>query len=260
MRWQGTYRIKEIREEAKNVKSFFFETGGGGEPGQFVMVWIPPIDEKPMSLSYVNGKKIGITVKKVGEATGRMHDFRIGEYVGLRGPFGRGFGYEGISKALIVGGGMGIAPLAPLAEAISREGKVTMIIGAKTSSEIFFLERLENLCERVIVTTDDGSLGMKGDVIDGMKEVLEDDFEKAFLCGPENMMVRGMHILEKVGIPGEVSIERWIKCGIGICGGCALDPMGIRVCKEGPVFDFETIKRIEEFGRYKRLPSGRIVR
>ncbi|MHC1635253.1 MAG: dihydroorotate dehydrogenase electron transfer subunit [Candidatus Methanospirareceae archaeon] len=258
-----TFKIKKIRRESPHITSFFFkikEIAERANPGQFVMVWVPLVDEKPMSLSYIGKDCIGITVQSVGMMTMELNKKKVGDYVGIRGPYGRGFDYTGVYKALIIGGGVGVAPLMPLAERIAERGEVTAVIGAKTAEEIIFLERLEELCEDVIITTEDGTLGKKGLVTDILEDLLRGErFEKVFMCGPEKMMEKGLRILEKFNVEGEISMERWMKCGVGICGHCVLDELGIRVCKEGPVFDFATVKKIKEFGKYRRGSSGRRV-
>lgn len=255
-----TYKIEGAVKETSLITTLLFKIekiAREAKPGQFVMVWVPNVNEKPMSLSYIEEDRIGITVQKVGRTTSKLCDKRVREYVGIRGPYGIGFDYAEISKALIIGGGVGIAPLVPLAERISGKGHVTTIIGAKTASELIFLDRLEKVCERVIPITEDGSFGLKGlltDILPGI--VGEDGFDKAFMCGPEVMMAKGVEILREFDISGEVSLVRWMKCGVGICGQCVLDPTGLRVCKEGPVFDLEIISNTDEFGEYRRLSSG----
>jgi dihydroorotate dehydrogenase electron transfer subunit len=255
-----TYKIANIKKETDFITTFFLKIdkiAKEAKPGQFVMVWVPGENEKPMSLAYIKNDKIGITVQQIGKTTRKLGEKKVGEYIGIRGPYGRGFDYIGVSKALIIGGGVGIAPLAPLAEKISPKGYVTAVIGAKTASDIIFLHQLEEVCENVIPVTEDGSLGIKGLLTDVLAELLKKErFDKAFMCGPEAMMYQGKKILDKFGVDGEVSLERWIKCGVGICGQCVVDSVGFRVCKEGPVFDFETIKKIAEFGKYRRLSSG----
>lgn len=258
-----TYRIDKKVEEADNIFSLYFETdeiAKEAKPGQFLMVWIPSENEKPMSFSCIGEKVIGITVKEKGAATRTLCKKMVGEYLGMRGPYGNGFDYSGISKALIIGGGIGIAPLVPLAEEISKKGHVTAVAGTKTVSESIFFDRLQSVCKNVIPVTEDGSSGYKGLITDILPELLKkESFDKAFICGPEVMMVKSVKILDRFKLKGEVSLERWMKCGTGICGHCVLDPLGLRVCKDGPVFDFLTIKKIEDFGKYRRTPSGKKI-
>jgi len=247
-------RITKIKAETDNHKTFMLDTKTNAISGQFVMVWIPGVDEKPFSLSYAKGA-MGVTVLKLGPFTSRMHNLKVGDKVGVRGPFGRGFKITG-DKILIIGGGCGIAPLAPLAEAACKDGKeVTTIIGAKSSKDVFFKKRIENAGARIIITTDDGSAGMKGFTVDALRSLLkEEDFDQCCTCGPEVMMAK-VHEQTWGKIPTQFSLERYFKCGIGICGQCALDGSGLRVCKEGPVFrDKELLNG--EFGKYCRNAAG----
>jgi dihydroorotate dehydrogenase electron transfer subunit len=255
-----THKIKEKVKETSQITTLYFKIekiAKKAQPGQFVMVWNPGVDEIPISLSFIGEGEIGITLREVGDATRKLCEKKVGEYVGIRGPYGRGFDYTGTDKALVIGGGVGTAPLVPLVERISEKGHVKAVIGAKTASDFIFLDRLQRVSKNVIPITEDGSLGNKGLVTDILPDLLKKEiFEKAFMCGPEAMMVTAVNILEKFKVDGEISLERWMKCGVGICGHCVLDPLGLRVCKEGPVFDFATIKKIDEFGKYKRSASG----
>lgn len=224
-------------------------------PGQFVMVWIPDVEEKPISLSYARGS-LGITVLAQGPFTNKLHELKVGDIVGIRGPLGRGFKISG-EKILIVGGGVGMAPLAPLAEeAIAQGKKVTAVVGALTKSELLFVDRMEKAGARVLISTDDGTAGTKGFTTDVMRELLKKEtFDQCYTCGPEIMMYKVFQQAKENKIPIEVSLERYIKCGIGICGQCVIDDSGLRVCKEGPTFRDVEIET-GEFGKYKRNAAG----
>jgi|Deesub1362A_J573_1020465.scaffolds.fasta_scaffold00098_89 dihydroorotate dehydrogenase electron transfer subunit len=249
-------KITEIIKEAEKVKTFKFDLEAKGKPGQFVMVWVPGVDEKPMSLSYPTGK-MGITVLLEGPFSKQLGRLNVGDRVGIRGPYGRGFRVAG-SNLLLVGGGVGTAPLAPLAEkAISKGKKVTAVIGAKTRNELVFVERIRNAGARVFVTTDDGSEGSRGFTTDKTRELLEEgSFDQCYVCGPEIMMFKLLEQTKARGIPTQLSLVRYFKCGIGVCGHCALDYSGIRVCREGPVLSDNELEEVSEFGRYWRSPSG----
>jgi len=248
-------KIVEVIEEAPDIKTFIFDFKGKAIPGQFVMVWLPDIDEKPMSLSYV--KKFGITVKRVGEFTEKLHELEEGDSIGFRGPYGRGFKIEG-GKLLFVAGGIGIAPIAPLVEEATREGReATVVIGARTKNELIFIERMKATGAEVILATDDGSTGIKGTVIDALM-LRKENFDQCFACGPEKMLIKVLEYAKARKISTQLSLERYFKCGIGICGSCALDDKGLLVCRDGPVFyDYELDG---EFGKYKRDASGRRIK
>lgn len=255
-------RINKIIRETERIKTFILDLKVKAIPGQFGMFWIPDVDEKPMSLSYTNGN-MGLTVLKVGPFSQKMHELRVGEHIGVRGPLGRGFKVAG-DKLLLVGGGVGVAPLAPLAENALAEGReVTAIIGAMTAGELLFEKRMKKAGAKVLVATDDGTAGVKGYTTDVLRKVLEKDtFDQCFTCGPEIMMVKVMNQAKATGIPTQVSLHRYFKCGVGICGQCAMDDTGFRVCKEGPCFRDKEMERTREFGKYwrdassKRIPFG----
>jgi dihydroorotate dehydrogenase electron transfer subunit len=260
----GRLRIAEIQrivEENPSVQtlSFHDELCEKGTPGQFVMVWIPGIDEVPMSLSTIEGDHCSFTVAKVGEATKALHRMKEGDLIGVRGPFGKGFSYVK-GEVLIVGGGTGVSPLAVLAENLSRLGaEVTFLLGAKTKIELLFLDRVNKVSVNVIATTDDGSFGLKGFVTESAERMLTDKkFDVVYACGPEPMMVKMLSLAEKYSVPLQVSLERLMRCAVGLCGSCVI---GIyRVCKDGPVFIGRQLEEVkEEFGRLRRDFDGRKI-
>lgn len=240
--------ITKVIEETPAIRTFFFNTSFEPEPGQFVMVWIRGVDEIPLVLSYNNA----ITVMKVGPATSALFELGEGDSIGIRGPFGNGFRIKG-DNILLAAGGVGAAPLSPLAEKASSKGiKVTTLLGAKTKEELVFRERFE-AAGKVLIATDDGSIGKHGYVTQLVDE--QEDYSQLYCCGPEIMMKK---ILEKVE-PGKAqfSLHRYIKCGLGICGACCVD--GLRVCKDGPVFTGEVLRK-SEFGIYSRNERGEKVK
>jgi len=252
-------RIQRIREENPTVKTFVFHDKHCAEakPGQFVMVWIPGVDEIPMSLSSINsGGLSSITVAEVGEATQALHRTKVGDILGIRGPYGNGFTLIK-GKVMIVGGGTGLTPLVPLIESLLKlHAKISFLIGAKTHDELFFLERIERAISKVSVTTEDGSYGQKGLVTDLTEKILEKErFDMIYACGPEKMMLKIFLLAEQYNTPFQASLERYIRCGIGICGSCCVGDY--RICKDGPVFSglqLATVKN--EFGFFKRETDG----
>ncbi len=241
--------IKDIVDEAKNVKTFRFEDDSRPSPGQFYMVWIPGIDEFPMSISYIGNLK-GFTVKKIGAGTSRMHDLHVGDRLWIRGPYGNGFEItEG--KALVVGGGSGMATLAPLIEKLDNRD---IIIAAKSKDELVFLNRFRDL--EPIIATDDGSMGYHGLATNLAEKLLvENDYDIVYTCGPEPMMSAMVQIAKKYGVEIQASLERFMKCGIGICDSCSIN--GYRVCVDGPVFNSSILFSMTEFGKVRRTPSGK---
>ncbi|RLF28468.1 MAG: dihydroorotate dehydrogenase electron transfer subunit [Thermoplasmata archaeon] len=253
-------KITDSRIEARGIKTLLFRYPRAVDPGQFFMIWIPGVDEIPMSVSYISQDIKGITFRRVGDATTALYKLKPDDMIGIRGPYGNGFRIDG-KHILFVAGGTGIATLAPAIEkAISKGIASTVVIGAKTYEEIFFEERLKNHNAKIHISTDDGSRGYKGYASDLSKQILNkkrERFNSIITCGPEPMMKK---LLETCGdIPLQASLERYMKCCIGLCGQCCIGE-GLRVCVEGPVFDGKTLKNIEDFGVYRRDPTGRKIR
>ncbi|MDI6720509.1 MAG: dihydroorotate dehydrogenase electron transfer subunit [Methanomicrobiales archaeon] len=242
--------IRGIVKETPTIRSLFFEESFPFSPGQFVMVWVPGVDEIPMALS----SAISISVQRVGDATAALFGLSEGGRIGIRGPFGNGFSVHG--RTLAVAGGIGAAPLVPLAA----EGKVeTFLLGAKTWKEVPFTEALRR-CTDLRIATDDGTLGHHGFVTDLLDAVRFREFDHVCVCGPEAMMRTVLKRLQDAGIAdrGQFSLHRYMKCGVGVCGSCCIDPDGLRVCRDGPVFPGDRLLE-SEFGRYARDGSGRKV-
>jgi len=224
------------------------------------MVWVPGVDEVPMSLSGIGSDGVcSISVGLVGEATEAIHRLERGNCFGIRGPFGRGFSF-GRRKVMIVGGGTGLAPLAALTDKlVDAKADVTFLFGAKTKDELLFHDRIGKVPSREVsgvAATEDGSYGFQGlitEVAEGMLK--KEKFDMVYACGPEQMMYKMFLLAEKHNIPIEVSLERLMRCAIGLCGSCVIGKY--RACKDGPVFSGEQLREVkDEFGRFKRDFDG----
>jgi dihydroorotate dehydrogenase electron transfer subunit len=240
--------IRGIVRETPKIRTFLLSESFAFTPGQFVMVWVPGVDEIPMALSGKNS----ISVREVGEATTALFSLKKGDLLGIRGPYGQGFSVEG--RVLAVAGGIGAAPLLPLA----MEGKVEVfLLGAGTGRDLPFRKALARKTS-LKVATDDGSSGSHGPVTVLLKDMDFHAFNSICVCGPEPMMRAVLGCLQEEGIPdrGLFSLHRYMKCGIGLCGSCAIDPDGIRVCREGPVIRGDRLIGTE-FGAYSRDASGK---
>ena len=242
--------ITGIAKETPKIRTFRLSESFDFTPGQFVMVWVPGVDEIPMALSAENT----ISVQEVGDATGAMFRLEKGDLLGIRGPFGKGFSVNG--KVLAVAGGIGAAPLLPLA---MRQMVNTFLLGAATKVDLPFKNTLGKMTE-LKVATDNGSSGYHGPVTNLLHKLNLRDFDTICTCGPEPMMKTVFDLLRKRKIVnrGQFSLHRYMKCGVGLCGSCAIDPSGLRVCREGPVFRGDQIAG-SEFGEYGRDASGRRV-
>jgi len=242
-------KIKKCRIVARNIKEIIFERRDDAKAGQFYMVWLPGVDEFPMSISRIKNDERGIMVKVIGEGTKKLYEKDEGEKIWIRGPYGRG--YSNQENALIVAGGIGIASLLPLTEVIK---DYTLIIGAKSVDELIRID-----AKNIIYCTDDGSFGLKGTAVHIARKYMEErDFSIVYGCGPEPMLYALFKLCEEFGIKCQLSLERYMKCGIGLCGSCEID--GYLVCKDGPVFSSEELRKMESFGKFKRDESGRLLR
>jgi dihydroorotate dehydrogenase electron transfer subunit len=250
-----TFPVRSVEVHREDIRSFTFAGIEPALPGQFVTLWLPGVDEKPFSVSNVVDGITEVTVLAVGPFSQAMMAVKVGDRVGIRGPFGRGFSLEG--PALLVGGGMGIAPLRFLAEEmVRREVMHTVLLGSRTRSGIIF--RREFAEDGTRFATEDGTLGRQGLVTDLLADELSTGrFGRLYACGPEAMLVAVRRLAEEHRVPYQLAMERYMKCGIGVCGQCSLDGSGIRVCKEGPVLDATDLAGVTEFGLSHRDASGR---
>ncbi|MCK4434970.1 dihydroorotate dehydrogenase electron transfer subunit, partial [Candidatus Bathyarchaeota archaeon] len=192
-----------------------------------------------------------------------LQNKNIGEVIGIRGPFGNSF-TEKEGSILMVSGGTGTAPILFLARKIaSRATKLVFVIGAKTRDELLFIEELRKILvkerDRVIETTEDGSCGVKGLVTTPLKRLLaKERFDMLYTCGPEQMVRKVFGLAEKYEVALEASLERLMRCSIGLCGSCVIGKY--RVCRDGAVFTREQLREVKnEFGISKRGFDGRKV-
>jgi dihydroorotate dehydrogenase electron transfer subunit len=253
--------IEKVVDETPTVRTLYFSDDVMSQvlPGQFAMVWIPGVNEIPMSVMISAEKgQAAFTVRKHGTATTELFLKKVGDKIGIRGPYGNSFTIRQ-GKLLLVGGGTGLVPLIRLVTFLKKTDNVTILMGAKTKSEVFFEKIAEKLLEgtnhKVLVATEDGSYGHKGLVTDVMETLVkENKFDGVYTCGPEKMMHKVVQIASTNNIHAEASIERMMKCGIGICGSCCFGDM--MACKDGTVFDDKTLLSNKEFGHTHRTKSG----
>lgn len=240
--------ITDIIEESASIRTFVFSKRFPAEPGHFCMVWVPGTDEIPMGFSAQNA----ITVQKVGEATEALFALNRGDEIGIKGPLGNGFSPTG--KTLVVAGGVGAAPLRLLATSGAADD---FILGARTAADLLYREELAR-CTNLQCATDDGTYGHQGFVTDLLRAADPASYDTICVCGPEVMMKAVLAILVDAGCPekGQFSLHRYMKCGVGICGSCCIDPSGLRVCRDGPVFTGDILVN-SELGAYTRDASGR---
>jgi dihydroorotate dehydrogenase electron transfer subunit len=260
-----TTRLLSVKSVSPSVKTLRLqdEECAGAQPGQFLMLWIPGVDEIPLSvLDSTRGKEVSVAVKNVGEASGALHNAKVGDAVGVRGPFGNHFTVRG-RRLLLVGGGTGVAPLLFLLKRFVPSGtSVTFVLGAKTRDELLFFGELEKLRRkglRLLASTEDGSCGVSGLCTEPVEELLcGQGFDSILACGPELMISRVFELAEEHGVRFQASLERLMRCAMGLCGSCVLGKY--RVCVDGPVFTASQLREMKgEFGVSRRDVFGRNV-
>jgi len=253
--------IEKIIDETPTVRTLVFsdELLSNVLPGQFAMVWVPGINELPMSVMITNESgKAAFTVRRHGSASTGLFNVKIGEKIGVRGPYGNSFDLKQ-GKLLLVGGGTGLVPMMRLLTFVKPTDDVTVLIGAKSKEEVFFEDLANNLLKQnkhqVIVTTDDGSYGEKGYVTDMVEKLVsEHHYDGVYTCGPEIMMFKTVQSAHSKGLFVQASLERMMKCGVGICGSCCVGED--LVCRDGTVFDGDHLLSNKEFGHFHRNKAG----
>ena len=270
MRWWDLQRnsnhttivtIEKVIDETPTVRTLVFSDSimPNVLPGQFAMVWIPGINELPMSVMISNESgKAAFTVRKHGLASTGLFNIKVGEKIGIRGPYGNAFDIKQ-GKLLLVGGGTGLVPMMRLLTHVKSTDDVTVLIGAKSKDEVFFEDLandlLKNNSHNVIISTDDGSYGEKGFVTDIVEKLVnESHFDGVYTCGPEKMMYKTVQSAHSRGIFVQASLERMMKCGVGICGSCCVGED--LACKDGTVFDGNHLSKNNEFGYSHRNKAG----
>lgn len=238
-------------------------------PGQFSMMWLYGIDEKPMGIAGCDPNKgtLSFAVAKMGKATEAIHKLKKGDLLGIRGPYGKGFTLKG-KKVAIIGGGTGIAPTKYLVEdALSKRLKVVLFHGARAKEELAYKEYFEKLANintnfTYKPSTDDGSCGFEGFSTNCFESSIEGGtiFDHVYSCGPELMMYSAFKISEIRNIPFQACLaDRYFKCAIGLCGQCTVDPLGLRLCIDGPVLNQDQLQKISDFGKFGRDKYGKKV-
>jgi dihydroorotate dehydrogenase electron transfer subunit len=227
-------------------------------PGQFCMLKVnhrlDPLLRRPLSIHDVKEDEVHFLYKVVGKGTVILSRMTERDEIDVLGPLGNPFSLK-TDKALIVGGGMGIAPLLFLAKALGRENTEKIMLGARDKSELVRIREFSKISKDISLSTDNGTLGHKGFVTDILKEHLvrkgTGNGFTAYACGPFSMLRMVCEITKEFRIPTQVSLESHMGCGFGICLGCAVNRVGeggyMHVCKDGPVFEANLIDwRVEQ--------------
>lgn len=230
----------EVAEKIFRLEIAAQELSEIAKAGQFVQVKLS--DEftlrRPLGIASAKNGVVKIFYRVIGRGTKYLSTKKNGETLNILGALGNGFNTNVAGKILLVGGGMGIAPLLSVAEKIPA---ADILMGGKNSGEVnFWIGEFKPVTEKIFITTDDGSRGSLGFVTTLLPEVLEyDDYAAIYTCGPEIMMRGVAKIAAENNLPCYVSFEKRMACGLGACLSCSIDTSTGRkkVCKDGPVFD-----------------------
>lgn len=245
-------KVVKNQKETAQVSRLTFAISLDAKPGQFVMCWVPGQDEKPMSIA--NASPLQIAVADAGPVSKLISGVKAGDTLYIRGPYGKPFEPKG-KKWLLVGGGYGFAPLRFLARIGEKSGiKLHSIIGARSKDYL-----MQEAPGKNYFTTDDGSAGEKGNVMVVLEPLLQKEkFDCIYSCGPEKMMYAVAKAAQSHKIPSQLSVERYMKCGVGACGHCAMGSW--LSCIDGPTISGEKALSYPQFGSLACDRSGKKVK
>ncbi|MBP2653658.1 MAG: Dihydroorotate dehydrogenase electron transfer subunit [Firmicutes bacterium] len=214
------------------------------KPGQFVHVRVmdslAPLLRRPISIAEVYAAEgtISLIYRVVGQGSAIMAEAKPGSELDLMGPLGNGFSLEA-ERPLLVGGGIGLAPLVYLAQALCPR-PVTILMGGRTKEEMYWQDIFKNLCQNIYITTDDGSLGQQGFTVDALDDILaKGNFDFVYSCGPRPMLAGVARLAKLHNVLCQVSLEDYMACGVGACLSCTCagnDGKRRKICSDGPVF------------------------
>jgi len=251
---QSLCRVESVQEVAQNIFVLTFlspEISHTIQPGQFTSirteVGTDPLLRRPFSVYRTDGDRAEIVFNVIGKGTAALQRKRPGTWIDVIGPLGRPFSIQSddFDTAVLVGGGLGVAPLPISTDALVRLHKrIVTFLGARSASQL-----VERHLSNLRVATDDGSKGYHGTVVDLMRTSILDGSStrpKLFACGPTPMLSAVASFARDAGIPCEVSLEGPMGCGFGICQGCPVELADAErkyalMCKDGPTFDIQKI-------------------
>lgn len=247
------YRIIEKEVLSDVIKSMIIEAphvARSAKPGQFVIVRINEEGERiPLTIAdfdRINGT-VTIVFQEVGKSTMHLGTLKVGDHLAtFVGPLGHPSEIESFGKVICVAGGVGIAPIYPIARALKEKGNhVTSILGARNKALLFWEDKIRAVSDDLVICTDDGSYGRKGVVTDPLKEILSDGdgFSRVWAIGPAIMMKYVSLITEPYRIRTIVSLNPIMIDGTGMCGGCRVIVANEArfVCVDGPEFEAQDV-------------------
>jgi len=233
------------------------EIAAAARPGQFVNIRTSelsdPLLRRPFSICTVerDGGRFTVLIKVIGPGTRLLAALRPGTTVDMLAPLGKTFEWAGARRLMLVGGGVGVAPMLFLAREVRDAApqprpEIIFCYGARTAAEFVLLDQIEPLVDRLILSTNDGSRGEQGLVTEAAERLFAPDLS-IFTCGPNPMMDDLLRRMRAAGLEGQVSLENQMGCGIGACQGCVVSTRHgyIRICCDGPVLPTTMFERIK---------------
>ncbi|MGI6030522.1 MAG: dihydroorotate dehydrogenase electron transfer subunit [Eubacteriales bacterium] len=245
--------IQDIRPMGPGIYSITVQNAqlaGQAQPGQFIHIKCGPefTLRRPISICDACEDKLTFLFEVRGEGTDWLARRQVGETLDIMGPLGHGYDVQGVERALVIGGGIGIYPLYLTARKIFH---CDAVLGFRTKELVVYEKQFRQVCDQVAITTDDGSYGEAGLVTGPMKRlVAENHYDRIYACGPLKMLQAIAQVAKEAGIPCQVSMEQRMGCGIGACLVCACKVKSgmsdtewkySHVCKAGPVYDAEEV-------------------
>lgn len=242
----GNAKITKKDKLTNDVYEFTLEFKNNAVPGQFINIKTGDnslLLRRPISIKSSNENEIVITFRVVGAGTKILSEKNVGDVLDIIAPLGNGFPLKENKKVLLLGGGIGVPPMVGLAKELSKTCDVTTVIGFRDKSQVIYEEELKNYGQ-LYVTTDDGSYGFKGNVLQ-LVDSKNIDFDVVYACGPSVLLKFTDKKYQGIK-EGYISFEERMACGVGVCYGCVCKPRKLengmlRVCKEGPVFSLGVI-------------------
>ncbi len=216
-------------------------------PGQFAQILVPGHTlRRPISICSIGRETLRFVFQVRGEGTEKLSRYRPGDDIDILAPLGKGFPIDPNKRTILVGGGIGVPPLLGVAEALG--GNAVAVLGFRSRGLVILEEDFKNTGAKVLIATDDGSYGYHGLVTD---LAAGEDFQVLMACGPGPMLRGAGALAGERGVPGYLSLEQRMACGVGACLGCAValtDGEGREyfghVCKDGPVFPMDRLKEV----------------
>ena len=262
--------FRVVRREDLSASAYLLEIAHpqlarAARPGQFVMVMSRPEGERvPLTIADFDREAgtITVVVQAAGKTTKQMQrDVREGSYLhAVVGPMGEPSRIDGVRKVVCVGGGLGVAPVYPQARAFKENGAYVIgVIGFRSSDLVFWEDRFRSVCDEFIVCSDDGSIGIKGLVTEGIKQATarHADIDEVVAIGPPVMMRSCAELTRPLGIRTVVSLNPIMVDGTGMCGGCRVKVGGrtLFACVDGPEFDAHQVDFDDLISRLRRFKA-----